>query len=127
MGQGEETAWARADRLGREAAGLGFDWPDAAGAVEKVAEEVLEWARAWEEGESVEARTLEFGDVLFSLWMVARKAGIDPEEAMHGTCDKFERRFAQVRRGLASEGIATKEATLAQMERWWEGAKAREE
>ena len=127
MKRSEETAWSRAERLGREAAALGFDWPDAASAVKKVAEEVLEWAQAWEQGEPERARTLEFGDVLFSLWMVARKAGVDPAAALHGTCDKFERRFAFIKRGLASEGVALEAATLAQMDRWWDLAKARED
>ena len=38
----------------------------------------------------------ELGDVLFMAAKVAQMSGVDPEEALHCACDKFNRRFRYV-------------------------------
>ncbi len=115
------SALARALKLGKKAAKVGFDWPDAGGAVDKVREELdeLEQERAAEcRGARLEA---ELGDLLFAVVNVARKLEIDPDQALRGANVRFDRRFRHVESTL---GGRIKEASLAEMERVWQAAKA---
>ena len=69
----------------------------------------------------------EIGDLLFACVNVARRLGIDPEEALRGCNDKFVRRFNYVEDELAREASkAPEDSTLEEMDALWEGAKARE-
>jgi ATP diphosphatase len=118
-------ALARALKLQKRAAQLGFDWPDAAGAYGKLREEVSELAAATE-GADPEAVAAELGDVLFSWVNVARFHGVDPESALRGANAKFIRRFRHIEAALAAEGRAPESATLEEMEALWQQAKAEE-
>src|SRR5262249_50522720 len=69
----------------------------------------------------------EFGDVLFSLANLARPLALDPEGALRAANQKFIRRFNRIEELLAAEGRSMKEASLADMERAWERAKAEEQ
>ena len=57
----------------------------------------------------------EFGDVLFSAANVARKLGIDPEEALRHTNGKFEKRFGFIEKTLQDADNSIENATLADM------------
>lgn len=117
-------------RVTQKAAGVGFDWPDAAAVLDKLDEEVAELraelAGGPPEGERLERIGAELGDLLFTVANLARKLGIDPEAALAGTLLKFRRRFAHVERELAARGRPLGEATLAEMDALWGEAKARE-
>lgn len=102
-------------KLGQKAAEVGFDWPDATGALDKLTEEVAELTAA-ESGPDVED---ELGDVLFAAVNVARKHGVDPELALRRTVAKFRRRFAHLEAELG-EGLS--DASLEEMERLWRAA-----
>ena len=82
-------ALMRAEKLQKRAARTGFDWPDAEGARAKIDEEMAEVIDAANDAERVE----EIGDLLFAVVNWARKLGVDPEVALRGANDKFERRF----------------------------------
>lgn len=110
----------RAEKLQKKAAGAGFDWPDMGGALDKLDEEVLELHRAADQGGDVAD---ELGDVLFAAVKVGRFAGVDPEAAIAGTCEKFIRRFRAVEEGAARSGRAVEELSLAEMTALWDGAK----
>ena len=71
-------ALARAEKLTRKAATVGFDWPDAAQVVGKIEEEVREVREALEAGARGEIED-EIGDLLFAVVNLARHAGVDPE------------------------------------------------
>jgi len=77
-----------ADRVARE----GFDWPNLSEALAKLGEEFKELQDAFAHG-SPEHIKEELGDVLFALTVVARKADINGEEALHDATDKFTTRF----------------------------------
>ena len=77
-----------ADRVARE----GFDWPDISGAMGKAAEEFQELQTAFAEGAREQIRE-ELGDLLFALTVLARKADIDTEDALHEATHKFTSRF----------------------------------
>jgi MazG family protein len=112
-------------RLTQKAAGVGFDWPDAAPVLDKVEEEIAEVRQALAAGEK-EAVREEIGDLLFTLANLARKLDVDPEAALAGTNLKFRRRFARIEEGLAAQGKTAAEATLAEMDALWEAAKDHE-
>lgn len=119
----EMPALARADRLTEKASRIGFDWPDAAGAREKVAEELAELDAAMAAGDR-DALEHELGDALFALANLGRKLGLAPEEALRGALGRFVSRFGHIERELARRGVAHGEASLAEMDALWDEAKA---
>ena len=118
-------ALARAEKLTRKAATVGFDWPDAAQVVGKIEEEVREVREALEAGSHGEIED-EIGDLLFAVANLARHAGVDPESALRGANAKFERRFGAVEQALAAGGRTPADASLDDMEDLWLKAKERE-
>lgn len=118
-------------RLQERAASVGFDWPDAAGPLAKVAEE-LEEVRAELPGEAAppptagpapEALTDEVGDLLFAVVNLARKVGVAPGHALDRANQRFRRRFETVERLAAERGIDVPTAGLAVLDEIWEEAK----
>jgi ATP diphosphatase len=121
---GSLPALLGAYRLTQKAAGVGFDWPDADAVLVKAEEEIEELRHALAAGDEAAVRE-EMGDVLFTLANLARKLDVDPEAALAGTNRKFRHRFAKVEEGLAAQGKTAAEASLAEMDALWEGAKGR--
>jgi nucleoside triphosphate diphosphatase len=112
-------------RLTQKAAGVGFDWPDAAPVLDKAGEEIGELREALAQGDKDAVRE-EVGDLLFTLANLARKLEVDPESALAGTNRKFRERFAKIEEGLAARGKTAAEATLEEMDALWEEAKREE-
>ncbi len=110
----------RAEKIQSKAAKDGFDWPDISGALDKLDEETHELRQAVQDGTNVQE---ELGDVLFAAVKVARFAGIDPEEAIADTCEKFIRRYRAVENGAAQQGKNTNELSLDEMMSLWNQAK----
>lgn len=121
----EMPALARADRLTEKASRIGFDWPDAAGARAKVAEELAELDAAVASGDRGEIEH-ELGDLLFAVANFARKLGVAPEEALRATVGRFTARFTHVEEALERRGVPHGGATLAEMDLLWDEAKALE-
>ena len=117
-------ALTRAAKLGRRAAGVGFDWSRAADVLAKVDEECTELRGALDEGRAAAVEE-ELGDLLFSLAQFARHAGIDPETALRAANAKFERRFRRMESWLAEQGRLPRDATPDELESLW--AKAKQE
>jgi MazG family protein len=122
----ELPALARADRLTEKASRVGFDWPDAAGARNKVTEELEELDEAVASGQRDQIER-ELGDTLFALANLARKLGIAPEEALRGTVGRFIARFRHVEDELARRGVVPGTASLEEMDRLWDEAKSLED
>ena len=101
---------------------VGFDWPDIEGPLEKLREEIAEFARANTDTE----RADEFGDILFVLVNIADHLGIDAEQALRGANSKFRRRFGQVERLAREEGHDLRALDLAGLDALWDRAKAAE-
>lgn len=116
-------ALTRALKLQQRASEVGFDWAEAAPILAKVDEELGEFRVALDAGDTQEVRA-EFGDLLFSLVNLARHLGIDAEDSLRRTNDKFRRRFGYVERGLSAVGSSLKAASLQEMEALWQEAKA---
>ena len=113
----------RADRLQNKAAKAGFEWPGIQQALDKLQEETGELRQAVESGGQVEE---ELGDVLFAAVKVGRFAGVDPEQALNKTCEKFIRRFRFVEQKMAGCGLSMERASLEEMMALWEEAKIEE-
>lgn len=116
----------RAHRIQQKAAGVGFDFPERSGAWEKVCEEIREFAEVDTPDAPGEEREREFGDVLFALVNYARMSGLNAENALSRANDAFARRFRHIEERLAETGRSPAESTLAEMDVFWEEAKARE-
>ncbi|MEO5706957.1 MAG: nucleoside triphosphate pyrophosphohydrolase [Alteraurantiacibacter sp.] len=115
-------ALMRAEKLQKRAARVGFDWPDTAGPITKVAEELDELAAATTDDE----RRMEAGDLLFAAVNVVRAYGIAPEDALRAANAKFERRFRQMEATAATDGVDFSTLSLDEQEAYWLRAKAAE-
>jgi tetrapyrrole methylase family protein/MazG family protein len=102
---------------------VGFDWPDADGALVKLDEEVLELREAVRESSDPKAIAEEVGDLLFVAVNVARLTGVDPESALKAANRKFRRRFRHVEDRLRAEGRQPADSSLEEMDRLWDEAK----
>lgn len=118
-------ALLRAYRVGQKASNAGFDWPDLAGPVEKIDEELAEFRETLESDDRARQEE-ELGDLLFAIVNVARKLKIEPELALRGTIERFQSRFAAVEGGLSAAGKRLDEASLEEMDALWDQAKAQE-
>lgn len=116
----------RAEKVQKKAAKAGFDWSDPMQALEKLEEEVGELRQALETGAAVDAPhgiREEVGDVLFIAAKVAQMNGVDPEDALHRACDKFQRRFRDVEEH-ADKPLS--DCASAELLSLWQTAKRRE-
>lgn len=119
-------ALTRAVKLQNRAARVGFDWPQTAQVLDKLAEETAELKAEADAGAPAERLMDELGDILFVHANLARHLGIDPERALAGTNAKFERRFRRIEEWLAQAGRSPETATLEEMDALWTRAKAEE-
>jgi MazG family protein len=118
-------ALTRAVKLTRRAARVGFTWPDVWGVLAKLQEEIAELEVEVAAGDHARARG-ELGDVLFVCANIARHLDIDPEDALRETNAKFVRRFGYVESALRARGSAPDRSMLAEMDAFWDEAKAAE-
>jgi tetrapyrrole methylase family protein/MazG family protein/ATP diphosphatase len=118
-------ALARAEKLTKRAAKVGFDWPDLPAVRAKVAEELTEVAEAETSGDETALRE-EIGDLLFAVANLARKAGVDPEAALRDANAKFTRRFHFVEARCREDGIDPAEAGLERLDGYWNEIRARD-
>ena len=112
-------ALKRAEKLGKRAARVGFDWPDSEGVRAKIDEELAELSEAGSAAEIEE----ELGDLLFSVANLARHLGVDPETALKRANSKFEQRFRLLEAEFDATGQATSKASLDELEAAWQRAK----
>ena len=110
----------RAEKLQKKAADAGFDSPDVQGALDKLDEETAELHQAVAENGDVAG---ELGDVLFAAVKVGRFCGVDPEEAITLTCEKFIRRFRAMEQAALAQGRELDTLTLDEMTALWNKAK----
>ena len=112
----------RAEKLGKRAAAVGFDWPDAIGPRDKIDEELRELAAACE-AEDADNSAEELGDLLFAVVNLARHLEIDPEQALVAANRKFEQRFCAMEQEISSSGQAIQDLDIDTLESHWEAVK----
>lgn len=115
-------ALQQADEIQKNAAQIGFDFADVAGAYGKLNEELAELQHAMQKQNSDEIFD-EFGDCLFSLINVGRKLGVSSEMALLSTIHKFRTRFAFIEDQARQQQQKIEALSLAEMDQLWEQAK----
>jgi MazG family protein len=120
----------RAFRLQDRAGGVGFDWPDAQGPADKVAEELAEvraevakGAHAADFGVPDPTLEEELGDLLFSVVNLCRKLGVHPSLALDKANVKFATRFQGIERLAKERGIDVRTAGLDVLDKLWDEVK----
>ncbi|MBN1572998.1 MAG: nucleoside triphosphate pyrophosphohydrolase [Deltaproteobacteria bacterium] len=117
-----------AEKYGRRASDVGFDWEDVPGVIEKIEEEIAELKGAKAEGSQPEVEE-EMGDLLFSVVNLCRFLGVNAELALRGANKKFSKRFREVESILNTRGVpvsAMKDMSIDQLEELWREAKDKE-
>lgn len=122
-------ALLRAQRVIEKVTKVGFQWQDMKGPLAKVDEELSELkAEILKPGGANQTKLeAELGDVLFTLANVAYLQGIQPEDALRTTLERFGRRFRHVEKKLREQGRTPEQSTLEEMDRFWGEAKNLEE
>lgn len=118
-------ALARAEKLTKRAAKVGFDWPDLPAVRTKIEEELAEVAEVENAGDHA-ALEEEIGDLLFAVANLARKAGVDPEAALRNANSKFTRRFHYVEARCREDSIDPADAGLKRLDGYWNEIRARD-
>ena len=63
------------------------------------------------------------GDLLFAVTNLARHTGIDPEQAVRGTNQRFFERFAYIEQQVAASGRQLQDCALEELDALWDEAK----
>jgi len=113
---------ARAYRLQEKASKVGFDWEKKEDVWKKVIEEIEEMHEMEAEGNQTKLEQ-ELGDVFFALTNYARFLGINPENALRLTNEKFIKRFSYVEKKITGLGKKMSESNLTEMDKYWEESK----
>ena len=103
----------------RRAAGIGFDWKEFEGILDKLTEEIRELQEAATQKEKVH----EFGDVLFILVNAARWQGVDLEEALRLANERFCRRFRYMEEACRKRGSSLRDLSFQEQNVLWDEAK----
>ena len=117
-------ALKRAQKLGKRASGVGFDWRDRRGVRAKIHEELDELEDAVGSRETAQIEE-EFGDLLFAIVNMARHLNVDPEKALTAANYKFEARFRDMEAAITNAGQTFKDHTLESLDKEWRAAKKR--
>lgn len=118
-------ALIKAYRIQEKVANVGFDWHDNADVWDKVKEEMAEFeAEALSDDKS--GMEAELGDVLFSIINAARRYGINPENALERTNQKFISRFNYVENEARKQDLSLRDMSLEEMDVLWDEAKSLE-
>jgi MazG family protein len=117
---------ARAEKLAKRAASVGFDWPDNVAVLDKAREEFAETEAAIASGEPRHIQE-ELGDLLMAIANLARKVGVDPEAALRDANAKFIRRFHYVEARAAEDGVPLAEAGLERLDGYWNEIRAKDQ
>lgn len=115
-------AMVKAYRIQEKAKQVGFEWEKAEDVFEKVEEEIQELKESVSNHQQSEIEA-EFGDVLFSLINYARFLGVDPEQALSKTNQKFKYRFEYMESQAEKNQQSLSDLSLEQKEELWQEAK----
>lgn len=118
-------ALRRADQVQRRAARVGFDWPNPAGVLDKLDEEIRELREAAAGGDRKRISD-ELGDLLFTLVNMARAWQLDAEDLLKEATDKFIRRFRHMEEHAEAGGKSLSAMTAAELDALWTAAKQAE-
>jgi ATP diphosphatase len=116
-------ALARAEKLSKRAARVGFTWPEVDWVFKDLDEEVDELKHELANGAEPDRLEDEMGDILFVAANLARMVGVDPEKALRRTNRKFEARFRAMEARLTKDGRGLDSYPLSELDAAWDGVK----
>lgn len=119
----ELPALMRAQKIQSKAKKAGFDWDDISGAYEALGKEIEELKDAQKTGDESKI-TDELGDVLFSVVNISRFLGVDSEEALTKSNNKFIERYLIVERLAKEREIDMPSSSIEELDKLWDEAKA---
>jgi XTP/dITP diphosphohydrolase len=114
----------KAYRMTQKTAGVGFRWPDADHAWQKVEEEKGELIEALKNPDNTAHIEEEYGDLLFALAAYGNYIGVNPDDALEKTNKKFRERFAYIEQKAREQGKGVQHLTLNEMINYWKESKA---
>lgn len=106
----------------KNAAAIGFDWPEISGVWEKLREEEAELVEAIASGDK-QAMEHELGDLLFSVVNLSRWLKIQPDMALRQANNRFRSRFHLVEEDYQKQEKDMKDAPIEELEASWQRAK----
>jgi XTP/dITP diphosphohydrolase len=115
----------KAFRIQDKAAQVGFDWETGEQVWAKVHEELQEFKEELAQPNNKEKTEQEYGDLLFSLVNLGRKSGLNPDDALEYTNQKFIKRFTFIEERAKSLGKNLKDMSLEEMDAIWNEAKTK--
>jgi XTP/dITP diphosphohydrolase/tetrapyrrole methylase family protein/MazG family protein/ATP diphosphatase len=123
-------ALLEARKVQRRAATVGFDWPDLAGPLAKMREELVELEEAVARSGAPPPETEpdpgafhELGDLLFTVVNVARRLNVDPELALRATTRRFVERVEVASELADADGEDWRELGLDAQDTYYDRAK----
>jgi nucleoside triphosphate diphosphatase len=123
-------ALLHARKVQRRAAAVGFEYPDTAGAIADLEDEIKELQEALAAAGESPPETEpdphvfeELGDVLFAAVNVARRLNVDPELALRRTSERFVARVERAEALARQEGHEFAELGLERQDRYFDRAK----
>ena len=117
-------ALIKAYRIQDKARNVGFDWEEREQVWDKVREEFGELQVEIAQMDKDKAEG-EFGDLLFSIINAGRLYGINPENALERTNQKFIRRFNYLEDNTIKQGQNLNDMSLEEMDAIWNEAKSK--
>lgn len=112
----------KAIRIQEKVKGIGFDWDEKDQVWEKVKEELNELHTEVINNDT-EKMEEEFGDVLFSMINYARFIGVNPDNALAKTNQKFMHRFQKMEEIIEANNLNISDLNLNEMDVYWDLAK----
>ena len=115
-------ALIKAYRIQQKVSGIGFDWKNKSGIIDKIDEELSELKEEIIKKDK-NLTELEFGDFLFSVVNYARFLDIDPEIALEKSNKKFTKRFEKIEHEVRKRGLSLGEVNIKDLNLLWDNAK----
>ena len=113
-----------AEKIGKRAARVGFDWDNAEQVIDKIREELAEVEQALaEEPHRVEE---EIGDLLFAITNLARKVKVEPEVALRRATRKFITRFQKMETVVTQRERRIEQCAMSELDSIWNEIKLEE-
>lgn len=119
------SALARAQKLQKRGASLGYDFSSSDGVLSRLDDELNELSRACENHDPEEIEN-ELGDVLFTVVNLARHLKVDAEASLRKANRRFEQRVRRAESAAIDAGSRLQDESVERLEERWSAAKAEE-
>ena len=109
-------------RIQEKVGGIGFEWADVSGSINKIDEEFRELKSEISSNNKKNIES-ELGDVFFSLVNFSRYLNVNPIDALEKTNQKFIKRFKKLEQEIVNDKKKIEELELEELELYWKKVK----